>query len=497
MFEVKNLTIVHDDKMIIENLSFTLNQNDKLAIIGEEGNGKSTLLKALLGICDYATVTGSINNHGFTIGYLKQNQENVEQKVFSYLFETQEDYYEKSKFLYKYLHALQMNDEILEQNYATLSGGEKVKIGLLKLFLEDTTIYFLDEPTNDLDMETLEWLEKFILSTNKPILYVSHDETLLSKTANKILHLEQVKHKKECKHTLLNIDYDTYVETRLKSLAKQTQVAQNEKREFKKSQEKLNKIMQTVEHQQETISRQNPHEAKVLKKKMHTLKAQEKKLNEKELTEIPDVEENIDLFFEPVFIPKSKSVLHLDLPVLKVNEKVLAKDVRLDVIGNAHVCIMGKNGVGKTTLLSHIYEILKEREDIRVGYMPQDYSLVFGNFQTVLEFLDEEEIDKTKARMYLGNLNFTREEMEGKLEDLSNGSKAKLILLKLVLSKCNVLLLDEPTRNVSPLSNPVIRKSLCEFTGCIISVSHDRKYISEVAQEVYVLTSNGLKKKSL
>lgn len=495
MFEVKNLTIVQNDKTIIENLSFTLNKNDKLAIIGEEGNGKSTLIKTLLGICDYATYTGNIVSHGYTIGYLEQSMESehFNKSVFAYLFENENTYYEKISLFYKYLETLQLKEEILKQKLGTLSGGEKVKVGILKLLLLEVDIFFLDEPTNDLDIETLEWLEEFICHTEKPILYVSHDETLLSRTANGILHLEQVKHKTECRHTLLHVDYDTYVTNRLRGLEKQTQLAHSEAREYKKQQDKLKKVMQKVEYEQNIISRGNPHGARLLKKKIHALKSQEKKLDTKELTEVPDVEENIHLFFENVALPKTKMILKLELPKLMIKEKILAKDIQLEVVGNEHVCIIGKNGVGKSTLLSKIYEILKERQDIKVGYMPQDYSLVLNEFTYVLDYLCDGDIDKTTARMYLGNLNFTREEMTGKLETLSNGSKAKLILLKLVLFKCNVLLLDEPTRNVSPLSNPVIRESLREFSGCIISVSHDRKYIEDACDVQYTLTSSGLR----
>ncbi len=496
MFEVKNLTIVQNDKTIIENLSFTLNKRDKLAIIGEEGNGKSTLIKTLLGICDYVTYTGSIYFHGYTIGYLEQSMsiDHFDTSVFTYLFENENAYYDKITLFYKYLEILQLKEEVLTQKLGTLSGGEKVKIGILKLMLIEVDLYFLDEPTNDLDIETLEWLEEFICHTEKPILYVSHDETLLSHTANRILHLEQVKHKTECSHTLLNVDYDTYVTNRVRLLEKQTQLAHSKAREYKKQEDKLKKVMQKVEFEQNTISRSNPHGAKVLKKKMHTLKSQEKKLGNKELTRVPDVEEHIRLFFENVSLPKTKIILKLEIPKLIVEEKVLARDIQLEVVGNEHICIVGKNGVGKSTLLSKIYETLKKRQDIKVGYMPQDYSLILDYYETVLDYLCDEDIDKTTARMYLGNLNFTREEMTGKIKSLSNGSKAKLILLKLVLSKCNVLLLDEPTRNISPLSNPVIRKSLCEFSGCIISVSHDRKYILEVCDVLYTLTNNKLRK---
>ena len=381
-------------------------------------------------------------------------------------------------------------DKVLEQKIGTLSGGEKVKIGLLKLLINEYDILFLDEPTNDLDLDSLEWLEKFINNIDKPIMYVSHDETLLTNTANMILHLEQIMKKTDCRNTLLKIDYDTYVTQRLKKIDKQTQIANFEKRTFNKQQEKLRKIMQKVEHQQNTISRKDPHGAQVLKKKMHTLKSQEKRLDETKITEIPDVEENINFFFEDVSIPKTKNIISLDIPKLTIQDKLLSENIKLDIIGNTHLCIIGQNGVGKSTLIKLIYEKLKNREDIKVGYMPQTYDDIFANYDYALSFLcpSGNKDDITKARMYLGNMKFTRDEMTSKIKDLSNGTKAKLFLIKMVLEKYNVLILDEPTRNVSPLSNPVIRKVLKEFKGTIISISHDRKYIAEVIDNLYILT---------
>lgn len=499
MFEIKDLDIYVYPRYLIKNLSFVVNKGDKLAIIGEEGNGKSTLLKAILGRCDYATVTGNINFHGNTVGYLEQieNKEDLEKKIFSFLFQDETEYYSKITIFYHYLEVFKLNDSILNQTMNTLSGGEKVKIRLLKLLLNEPDILFLDEPTNDLDIETLEWLENFINQTNKPIIYVSHDETLLANTANMILHLEQIKKKTEPRHTVLKIDYDTYVESRLRKLEHQTQVAKSEKREYKKKEEKLERIMQKVEKEQNTISRKDPHGAKVLKKKMHTLKSQEKKLENTSLTEIPDVEEQIFFSFENVFIPNTKRILNLYLPTLKIGEKILSHSIKLDVIGPEHICMIGRNGVGKTTLLKMIYQELKDRNDIKVGYMPQNYEDLLGNYQKVLDFLvpDKEEANIQKARMFLGNMKFTKEEMTNDISSLSNGTKAKLIIMKFVLDEKNVLILDEPTRNVSPLSNPVIRKTLKEFKGTIISVSHDRKYIKEVANKVYLLTEDGLQEK--
>lgn len=501
MLEASNVDILVSTRFLVKSLSFSLNRGDKLAIIGEEGNGKSTLLKSLLGICEYAEVTGTIQFKNNKVGYLEQtmNSENEKKKVYDFLFSDDSEYYEKINNFYKYLELLHLKDTLLEQVISTLSGGEKVKVGILKLLLDECDIFFLDEPTNDLDIESLEWLEQFINSIDKPIIYVSHDETLLSNTANMILHLEQVKNKTECRHTILKIDYDTYVEQRLNFIRKTIQVAKSEKREFDKKQEKLRQVMQKVEYQQNTITRQDPHGAKLLKKKMHSLKSQERKLEEMNLTEIPDVEEGIHFSFEEVFIPKNKVILKLQIPELKVQEQVLTRNIELEVIGNTHLCIIGRNGVGKSTLIKRIVEELKNREDISIGYMPQNYDDILKKFQYVLDFLvpSGEKDEITKARMYLGNMKFTREEMTGKISDLSNGTKAKLFLMKLVLEKYNVLILDEPTRNVSPLSNPIIRKVLQEFQGTIISVSHDRKYIEEVVDTLYELTEDGLVKKNI
>lgn len=496
MLEINNLSIKVNNKYIIKDLSLILNKKDKLAVIGEEGNGKSTLLKAILGIADFAEVEGTINKKGNRIGYLEQSltEEDLKKTGYEYLFTSDEDYYNKINSFYKQLDKLNLKDGLLDRKLKTLSGGEKVKVRMIKLLLEEYDILLLDEPTNDLDIETLEWLENFINKSEQPIIYVSHDETLLSHTANMILHIEQIKHKTECRHTLVRIDYDTYVKIRLNKLNKQTQIAKLEKRKYQEQEDKLKQVMQKVEYQQNTISRSDPHGARLLKKKMHSLKSQEKKLDNKELTELPDVEESINFSFEEVEIPKYKKIISASQKELKVQDKILSKNIELEVIGNPHICIIGQNGVGKSTLIKELYNTLKERTDIKVGYMPQNYEDILENQDKVIEFIapSGKKEDITKARMYLGNMNFTREEMEGKITELSNGTKAKLILMKLVLDKCNVLLLDEPTRNVSPLSNPVIRKVLKEFKGTIISVSHDRKYIEEVIDKLYRLTPNGL-----
>ena len=162
--------------------------------------------------------------------------------------------------------------------------------------------------------------------------------------------------------------------------------------------------------------------------------------------------------------------------------------------GEEKICIIGSNVSGKTTLLKKIAEELLQRKDIWAEYMPQTYEDVLELEKTPVDFLDctgyEEE--RTRIRTYLGALKYTANEMEHPIKELSGGQKAKILLLKLSLSKANVLVLDEPTRNFSPLSGPVIRQMIREFPGAVISISHDRKYIDEVCNKVYRMSEKGL-----
>ena len=223
------------------------------------------------------------------------------------------------------------------------------------------------------------------------------------------------------------------------------------------------------------------------------------------MTELPETEDAIFIKFgEKVSLPQSKRVLDFSRSELRVPQensvegKLLARDVRLAVIGREHVCIIGKNGVGKTTLLREIAGELLAREDVKAYYMPQNYEELLDLEQTPVEFLcgegSKDEI--SRVRTWLGSMKYTAEEIAHPAAELSGGQKAKLLLLKMSMAGCNVLILDEPTRNFSPLSNPVIRGMLREYAGAVISISHDRKYIDEVCDTVYELTETGLKKLS-
>lgn len=245
---------------------------------------------------------------------------------------------------------------------------------------------------------------------------------------------------------------------------------------------------------------QNPAAGRLLKKKMHAVKSMEKRFQreDEKITKIPEMEEAIyfKLGDKKSGIPAGKIVIEYALDKLWTpdDSRVLAQDIFLCIQGSEKICIIGNNGSGKTTLLKKIAEELLQRKDVRAEYMPQNYEDVLELEKTPVDFLDTTgyQEDRTRIRTYLGALKYTTNEMEHPIKELSGGQKAKILLLKLSLSKANVLILDEPTRNFSPLSGPVIRKMIKEFSGAVISISHDRKYIDEVCDKVYRLSGKGL-----
>jgi len=506
MLQVKNLTITHkkDNRVLLDKFNLILNDGDKCAIIGEEGNGKSTLLKLIFNeelVDDYVEVSGEIIRNNSVIGYLAQEltADEKEKTIYEFMCELPLFFELTPQELSDAARRLKLTVELFysEQKMGELSGGEKIKLQLARLLLMQPDVLLLDEPSNDLDIASLHWLEEFINGAKLPVLYISHDETLLENTANKIVHLEQLKRKQECKYTVEKAGYRDYVDRRSSGFAHQEQVARKERAEYEKQQEKFRQIQQKVEHAQNVITRQDPSGGRLLKKSMHRIKAYEARF-EKEfenMTEIPETEDAIFIKFgEKASMPAGKTVLEYELPQLTVEDRLLAKNVFLRIKGPEKVCIIGKNGCGKTTLLRKIAEELLERKDIMVSYMPQNYEELLNFDLTPVEFLsdvgDKEEI--SRIRTYLGSMKYTPDEMLHKIADLSGGQKAKLLLLKMSMSGSNVLILDEPTRNFSPLSGPVIRDMLKGFGGTILTISHDRKYIKEVADVVYELTENGL-----
>ena len=509
MLQLRNVTISHkkDLHLLLEDFNLTLNPGDKAVLIGEEGNGKSTLLKWIYDPSlteDYTEAEGERICPGERLGYLPQEMPAAgRQKTLAAYFEEAPDFWEHSpKERQRLTRELGLPEDFPQsaQLLSTLSGGELIKAQLLKLLLADPTVLLLDEPSNDLDLQTLEWLESFIRRTDKTVLFISHDEMLIERTANVVIHLEQLRKKSRPRYTVARLPYREYVRQRESAFAQQAKEAQSERRDKRIRDEKFRRIHDSVEAAQANVSRQAPSAGRLLKKKMHTVKSLERRFarEDEDMTDFPEQEEAIFFKFDTArsAMPAGKTVLELELPELKNPEgRLLARDVSLFVRGPERIGIVGKNGVGKSTLLKEIAARLLPRQDLSAAYMPQNYADSLDGSLPPLEFLCPlgDKAEQTRIRTYLGAMRYTTEEMEHPMEELSGGQRAKLLLLQSSLSGANVLILDEPTRNFSPLSGPVIRRLLSEYPGAVISVSHDRKFLGEVCTKVYELTAAGLK----
>ncbi len=503
MLVLKNITIkTLKGRTLLHECSFSLNKNDRLAIIGEEGNGKSTLCKLIAGVQDIRgnfNVTGDMYSDHQRIGYLPQqiSEDQSQQEILDFLIEDPVfgDYEILPRFE-KLLMKFQM--DFKETDYSRIlssfSGGEKIKIQLAKLLGDDPSILILDEPTNDLDIVTLQWLEHFILSLDIPLIYVSHDSVLLTRTANRILHLEQTERKQKPLWTLESLGFQEYMEKRTHLLERQESLAKKQKSEYDAQMEKWHQIYQKVEYRQRTITRQDPHGGQLLKKKMKNVKAVKDRIDKVVRIKKPDPEEAVHLFFDSKeAVSPRKTIFDDTLEHLYIHDRLLASDIQLQIYGPARIGIIGANGCGKSTYLKYVSQKMTEL-GISHYFMQQEYHQILNLSQSAVEFLmkDGRKDERSQIMTYLGNLKFTEEEMMTPMESLSQGQRAKVILVDMVRSPVDCLILDEPTRNLSPLTLPVIVSMFKQFHGAILAVSHDRQFLSQVCDQYYLFTSEGL-----
>ena len=505
MLQLNHITIYHkkDDRTLVSDFSFTPREGEKAAFIGEEGNGKSTILALIHDpslIESYAEFTGTVSKGGSITGYLPQQlpSDYAEMTFWEFLYTDASDDL-PIPLINRLIEEFALSDRITndELPLGRMSGGEKIKVQLLRILTREPDILLLDEPSNDLDLETLVWLEEFIRKTPKTVLYISHDEVLLENTAECIIHIEQIMRRTEPKVTVSRTPYADYIERRTGMIEKSEVIANKEKAEFDKKMDRYRKIYDRVRIAQRNNSRQDPGTGRLLKKKMHTVKSMGKRFEkEKEnLARKIDTEEAIMIDFPDIRVPHGKVILDLNLPVLYAggnpspNTAVLAKDIRFTLYGGDKLVITGPNGCGKTTLMREIARQLLPRTDLRTVYMPQHYEDEMPQDKTPVEYLSVtgDRSEDIRHRTYLGSIKFTAAEMEHPIAALSGGQRAKLYFLKMILSGADTLLLDEPTRNLSPMSNPVIRRILQNYGGTVIAVSHDRKFIDEVADIEYAM----------
>ncbi len=520
VLSANNLTKTYGTDVIIDKASFHLNAGDKVGIIGRNGAGKTTLLNMLTGElpCDEGEFFVSQN---IKIGYLKQRDnfngegtviEEIE-GIFSGLsdmekeiarlsdevaqnphdarlmdrldelqhrFERQGGYTYKSEIV-GILNSMAFDESFYNKKISSLSGGERTRLALAALLLEKPDILFLDEPTNHLDIGTLKWLEQYLEAYRGTIMVVSHDRYFLDRTVNRIFEVEN--------HKVYSYQgkYSDYAAQ--KKIRRETELRayNNQQREIARQEEMIRKMKQ---HGTEHLAKRAA--------------SREKRLDTIERIERPESEMGkMKIHFKENFPSGGDVIIAENLEKgfgRGAERRELFRGVNLDIKRGERICILGPNGVGKTTLLRVILgEItqdsgyLKIGHNVAFGYYDQG-QLLLSDGNTVLEELKESYrlYTDTEMRSILGRFLFRGEEVFLPVGSLSGGEKARLSLLKLMLSGANTLILDEPTNHLDIESKEVFEEALLEFPGTVIVVSHDRYFLQRIPTRILELTSAGV-----
>ncbi len=501
MLHIKELIIkdIHHDLLLVNTLSLTLGKNDKIAIIGNEGSGKTTLLNVIANIeLPHISVQGTIIRPPL-IGYLKQNisleygDVTVQDFIGSNI--VNHDYFTN---VYALFGTVALSYELLkDRKIKTLSGGEKVKVGLISVLLNEPNILLLDEPSNDLDLESLLFLEKFILSATTPVLFVSHDQRFLQNVSNGIIHLQHISRKNVVQTYFARLNYAEYKERFISQYESDLMIARKQRSDYAKRMDKFRQIYSKVAHQQ--MITKHDYIGQLLKRKIKTMKSQERRfLKEKEsFKEIPLKEEPMNLFFEreQKKLNQNKKLIEIMLKNFTLKNNDVISEINLTVKATEKIAIIGHNGSGKTTLLQYIYNYART-SGIKVGYLSQNYDEVLDIETDAVSFLlsAQKKYPLHRIRQILGAMGFKQHEMTCSIKKLSEGTKLKVLLFLLVSKDVDLLLLDEPTRNLSPMNQDELYNLFLSFQGAIIAVSHDREFIETVFDDVYTLNSDCLSK---
>lgn len=480
LLNVDNISKFIKHNEILKDISFKLYRKDKVGIVGKNGIGKTTLLRIL--VSELESDTGHVKFYG-RYGYLPQNLF-IESHM--YVYELMEETKKYGEFL-ELLNRFGLNT-IEQQKIQTLSGGEKTKLYLIRLLLQNPDILILDEPTNHLDYESIEWLKNFINSFNGAVLMVTHDRYFLDKTVSKIFELED-KHiteysggytfyanKKKAALDKARLEYGIYVKEKRKLEAA-----------ARKHMERANKYnnMSKDDFQR--------HKAAKIAKRSKAIISRLENMEEKEK---PSIQKTIKIKLEGSS-EKTSNILIRAEQISKTYHRTIFKNISFNIISSTRAALIGKNGVGKSTLLkSLVGKVPVEGKiyippSIKIGYFSQELEDLDLDC-TILQEMKKTYKDESHIRTFLGCMLFRRDDVYKKIGDLSFGERVRVAFLKLMLEENHLLILDEPTNFLDIPTREIIEEALLDYEGAILLVSHDRYFVDKIATEVWELTEQGL-----
>ncbi len=526
ILSVSNIGKSFSEKVILDNISFHLEDYDKAALVGINGVGKTTLLKIIVGelSADEGLVTFS---RGKTLGYLAQNtQVSGEVSLYDSLLKVKEplllleqslrqmeeemkqltdkatgeatgkaleelmkqyadanhQYEVQGGYLYRseivgVLKGLGFSEEDFSRSLATLSGGQKTRVALGHLLLTRPDLIILDEPTNHLDMGSIAWLENYLLNYRGAVLIVSHDRYFLDKISSKVIELDQGR------ATVFQGNYSDYS-------VKKEQLRTAQWNAYLKQQ-------QEIRHQEEVIEKLKSFNRE---KSIKRAESREKALNKIQLLEKPiEADSRMKLSLTPCFT-SGKDVLTVEGLSKAFPPQTLFSDLSFSLKRGEHVAIIGDNGTGKTTLLKIINGLIPADSgsillgaNVAIGYYDQEHQ-VLSQEKTLMEEISDAYpyLTGTQIRNTLAAFLFTGEDVFKQIGSLSGGEQGRVALAKLMLSESNFLILDEPTNHLDILSREILETAINHYEGTLLYVSHDRYFINQTAHRILDLSGQRL-----
>ena len=518
ILSVSNIQKSFNEVPILKNVSFHIEDNEKAAIVGINGAGKTTLLRIIMGElpADDGLVTFSKDK---TVGYLSQHEavsgENtiyqellsvkqdildMEQQMhtielqmktasgdlldklmdnyaaLTHAYETGGGYAYRSE-LVGVLKGLGFAEEEFSKSVSTLSGGQKTRVALGKLLLLKPNLIILDEPTNHLDLQSIAWLETYLLNYKGAVMIVSHDRYFLDRIANKVIELDNTA------ATVFSGNYSSYAAEKemLRTAAYHAYLKQQ----------------QEIKHQEAVIEKLRSFNRE---KSIKRAESREKMLQKMEVLDKPmEVRADMHLTLEPKF-QSGNDVLHVEGLSKAFGPLTLFEDLSFDLKKGEHVAVIGDNGTGKTTILKIINELLPpDRGTIRlgtnvaIGYYDQEHHVLHPEKTLFQEISDDyPTLNNTEIRNTLAAFLFTGEDVFKTIKTFSGGERGRLSLAKLMLSEANFLILDEPTNHLDIMSKEILEDALCAYTGTVLYVSHDRYFINKTAHRILDLNRRTL-----
>lgn len=519
----KDISKSYGIQEVLKNVTFSINEGDKVGIIGGNGEGKSTLFKILSK--EITQDDGEIFiDRNKTIGYLSQhvdlnldntiyselnlvfkelldienrlhtlelkmaepydeNNDSYHQKVIKDYTTLQDLYTNKGGYTYKgeisrVLKGLGFLEEDFNKTISTLSGGQKTRVSLCKLLLKNPDILLLDEPTNHLDLEAIEWLEEYLKNYRGTVLVISHDRFFLDTVTNNTF--EVINGHVNC----YNVSYTKFFEQRKKNYENQLKAYNLQQAEIKRQEAIIEKFR--------SFNRE---------KSIRAAESREKALERMEKIDAPDKEKEASKIKFETSVKSGYDVLHIENLSKSYDNNKLFSNLNFDLKRGEKVALIGENGRGKTTLLKIILNVVKPDSgktilgtNVNLGYYDQEQSDLNLDKSIIDEVWDDfPTLTTSKLRGVLASFLFTGDDVFKVINTLSGGEKCRINLLKLMLSRANLLLLDEPTNHLDIMSREALEDALLTYDGTLLVISHDRYFLNKVINRILELNEDGVK----